>query len=147
MTFDQVHQASGSQVITTQGFVLAKPLASIPTSLPTFAGLWPAVGLVKLLCLPVSDQTDPSLHASKGLMGPSADRSNPTGIKVLIGIQMGGRRLEFMVRPLGDKDYGFIECKLGFIILLASMGRSAYPFPFSISGFVCELKQTLSWYE
>lgn len=63
-------------------------------------------------------------------MGPSADRSNPEGIRVLIGIQMGGRRLEFMVRPLGDKDCGFIEGKLGFIILLASMGRSTSPLSF-----------------
>lgn len=37
-------------------------------------------------------------------MGPSADRSNPAGISVLLGIQIGGRRLESVVWPLGDKD-------------------------------------------
>lgn len=53
-------------------------------------------------------------------MGPSADRSNPAGISVLLGIQIGGRRLESVVWPLEDKDCGVIEGKLGFIVFLAS---------------------------
>lgn len=63
-------------------------------------------------------------------MGPSADRSNPAGISVLLGIQIGGRRLESVVWPLGDKDCGVIESKLGFIVLLASMGQSTNPLSF-----------------
>lgn len=66
-------------------------------------------------------------------MGPSADRSNPAGISLLLGIQIGGRRLESVVWPLGDKDCGVIEGKLGFIVLLASTRQSTIPLSFFIS--------------
>lgn len=41
-----------------------------------------------------------------------------------------------MVRPLEDKDCGFIEGKVAFIVLLASMGRSTSPLSF-FNQWVC----------
>ncbi len=48
-----------------------------------------------------------------------------------------------MVWPLGDKDCGVIEGKLGFIVLLASTRRSAIPLSLFHLLVICEISSKL----